>query len=133
MIALDTNILVRYFTQDDPKQAAIATQLIERQMISGGTCFISLLVLGELIWVLAGKFYGYNKPQLVHLLRQMTTKADLAIEHPEVVILAVEDFAEGTAQFQDYLIIRLAQSHQASVFYTFDKKAAHHSFAQIPV
>ena len=52
MIGLDTNVLVRYMAQDDPKQSAIATRLIEKELSPGEPGFISLMVLAELCWVL---------------------------------------------------------------------------------
>ena len=48
MIGLDTNVLVRYMAQDDPKQSAVATRLIEKELSSAEPGFISLVVLAEL-------------------------------------------------------------------------------------
>jgi predicted nucleic-acid-binding protein len=48
VIGLDTNVLVRYLTQDDDKQWKQAVEIIE----SGEQCFICNVVLCEVIWVL---------------------------------------------------------------------------------
>lgn len=45
MIAVDTNILVRLITQDDPQQAALAERLIQQATDEGEVCFISDVVL----------------------------------------------------------------------------------------
>ena len=47
MIGLDTNVLVRYLTQDDPEQAALATRVVERELTEDTPGFIGLVVLGR--------------------------------------------------------------------------------------
>ena len=56
MIGLDTNVVIRYLTQDDPKQATIATRLMEKTLSSGEPGFISLVVLAEVVWVLVSLY-----------------------------------------------------------------------------
>ncbi len=53
MIGLDANILVRYFTQDDPVQAALATEVIEQRLSADEPGFISTVAMAETVWVLA--------------------------------------------------------------------------------
>ena len=52
MIGLDTNVLVRYLTQDDAAQSALANQVIEEQLTPRNPGFISSIVLVEVVWVL---------------------------------------------------------------------------------
>ena len=47
MIGLDTNVLVRYMAQDDPIQAKIATDLIERRLTESDPGFISIVAMTE--------------------------------------------------------------------------------------
>ena len=56
MIGLDTNVLLRYLTQDDPKQAERANNLILSQCTLQEPGQISLVVLCELVWVLRGAY-----------------------------------------------------------------------------
>ena len=49
MIGLDTNVLVRYLTQDDPDQAALATRIVEKELTEDAPGFICLVVLIEKI------------------------------------------------------------------------------------
>ena len=49
MMGLDTNVLVRYLTQDDPEQSRIATREIETDNVS---FFITSIGMCELVWVL---------------------------------------------------------------------------------
>ncbi len=55
MIGLDTNVLVRYIMQDDPKQSAKATKIVEPQNGVGGG-YITLVSMVELVWVLGASF-----------------------------------------------------------------------------
>jgi predicted nucleic-acid-binding protein len=52
MIGLDTNVLVRYIMQDDVKQAAKATKLME-SLSAQAPGFITLVSVVELVWVLS--------------------------------------------------------------------------------
>lgn len=52
MIGLDTNVLVRYLTQDDPAQYAKATTCIDAAIDQGEQLLVNTAVLSELVWVL---------------------------------------------------------------------------------
>ena len=60
MIALDTNVLVRFLVEDDARQTAEAAALIKRVVDADGTLFVSDIVLCETVWVLAGAGEGYT-------------------------------------------------------------------------
>lgn len=63
MIGLDTNILVRYLTQDDPRQAREATDLIENRLSQEEPGFINVVVMVETAWVLE-RAYGLGSRDL---------------------------------------------------------------------
>jgi predicted nucleic-acid-binding protein len=52
MIGLDTNVLVRYLTQDDPIQSPKATAIIERHLTEQNPGFVSVVAMVETAWVL---------------------------------------------------------------------------------
>ena len=60
MVGIDTNVLVRYLTQDDPKQSAIATRYIEEGLSAENPGFVSTVTLCEIAWVLATS-YGADR------------------------------------------------------------------------
>jgi predicted nucleic-acid-binding protein len=64
MIGLDTNILVRYLTRDDEQQWQQAVTVIQQ----GQPCFITNIVLCELVWVLRGVNYGFRKDEIISVL-----------------------------------------------------------------
>jgi len=63
MIGLDTNVVVRYIMQDDPRQSALATRLVE--LLTAATPgYVPLVSVTELSWVLLSA-YGLERSQLV--------------------------------------------------------------------
>lgn len=65
MIAIDTNILVRYITQDDIEQAKTAESLLEQYNDKPQSIFINNIIICELVWVLE-RGYKYTHV-LTHL------------------------------------------------------------------
>ena len=75
MIGLDTNVLVRYLAQDDPKQALQATRLIEHELTAATPGFISLVVLAELCWVLT-RLYGASPDEIKQTVEDLLGTLD---------------------------------------------------------
>jgi predicted nucleic-acid-binding protein len=73
LIGLDTNVVIRYLTQDDPKQAAVATRLMEKKSLSADEPgFISLVVLAQVIWVLVS-LYSVDKGGVAEVVGGLLT------------------------------------------------------------
>ncbi len=123
MIALDTNVLVRYLVQDDPAQAKLATQFIEITCTDDEPCFIGQIVLCELAWVLEGN-YGQDRNQIDHVIEELLQVGQLEVQQPEVVWRALSDYKSSNADFPDHLLTRVNQSAGCTCTITFDKKAS---------
>ena len=78
MKGLDTNVLVRYLTQDHQKQAQLAAREIEGAAAKGEKLAIQPLVLCELVWVLESA-YDFHKPQIVAVLDSIMRTAQLRL------------------------------------------------------
>ena len=122
MIALDTNVLVRYFAQDDTRQSAAATRLIERTLGPANRGFISLVTLLETVWVMESR-YGANAEAISDILLDLLDTAALEVQDAVAVAQAVHRYAEGDVDLHDCLIVSLAAQRKARVV-TFDAKAA---------
>lgn len=129
MIAIDTNVLVRYIMQDDAAQAALATRLIEGQCDEKNPALINHLVLCETLWVLQ-RTYKYTCSECVPLLKQILITDCFEIPQSALVWKAIYDYDAGNADFSDYLISHTNQSLGANVTFTFDKKAAKHKHCE---
>lgn len=122
MIALDTNVLVRYTVGDDVRQAAAAAKVIESQCTADDPGFISLIVLCELVWVL-DRGYGYTKPSIAGTLRTILGSDDLMIEESDTAWQALNLYEQGKGDFADYLIGLVAKKAGSTTTFTFDRRA----------
>ena len=123
MIGLDTNVLVRYLTQDDPVQSAQANLFIEQQLSAADPGIIGHIVLCEVSWVLS-RAYAYTREQVAGALGAILTCREFQVESPDLGILALQDYRQGSADFSDYLLGRAHQRLGGRKTVTFDRKAA---------
>jgi len=121
MVALDTNVLVRYVIQDDKQQSQQVNHVIET-LTPDAQGFISCVVLCELIWVLESA-YQVNKTDCIAVLKRLCSIPVFDIERLHVVLRAVKYYEHGKADFSDYLIREIAEEEGYDTVLTFDKKA----------
>lgn len=125
MIGIDTNVLVRYLSQDDAKQAAIATRLIERDLSAAQPGFISLVVLVELCWVLK-RLYAATDAELVNTVEDLLGAAQFHVERREVVqaaALLMRNRKGSKAGLPDVLIAQIAKFEGCTHTVSFDRDA----------
>ena len=122
VIGLDTNVLVRYIMQDDVRQAALATKLIER-LNGDAPGYISIVTIVELCWVLESGF-ALSRPQIVSVYQRLMSVDAFKIDRVSVVAAAIRAYDEGKADFADYLIERLSVLAGCTQIVTFDRAAA---------
>ena len=122
MIGLDTNVIVRYIMQDDPKQARLASRLIE-ELTADVPGFIPLVVVIELVWVLSSSF-ELARAQITSALEILLQTKEIQVERAEVVWRALRIYREGSADFADCLIERSAVAAGCLRTMTFDRGAA---------
>jgi predicted nucleic-acid-binding protein len=123
MIGLDTNVLVRYFAQDDVEQARKATALME-SLSADRPGYVSQVALVELVWVL-GRCYGVGREQMEDILDAMIGTKELVVEEADTVRKALRVFAASAkADFADCLIGRSAYVAGCEYTATFDVAAA---------
>ena len=130
MIGLDTNVLIRYIVQDDPKQARLATRALESQCTSESPGRICGIVLCEVVWVLA-RGYGYDRQLVAAVIRRILSSPELLVEEDEAVWQALKLYEQGTADFSDYLLGLLNLRAGSSPTLTLDQKAAKESFFKL--
>jgi len=123
VIGIDTNVLVRYIAQDDPRQSQQATKLIEQACDSATPGFIGLVVLVELVWV-CESCYQATRGEVVEILRRILSIRQLVVQEAETVWKALRLFEVGKADFSDCLIERMGNAAGCSAMMTFDKAAA---------
>jgi predicted nucleic-acid-binding protein len=116
--AIDTNIIVRLLTDDDPKQAAAA-----KRIFAGRDLFIGITVMLETEWVLRSG-YGFSATQVADGLRKVGGLPGVTIEQAAEVAQALDWMAAGM-DFADAL--HMCRAAHCSSFLTFDRKLAKRS------
>ena len=122
MIALDTNVLVRFLVRDDEAQASAANMLLT-SLTAEEPGFVCREVVVELVWVLE-RAYGFPRDQIADVLEQLVSTEVLVIEAADDVAQAAFRYRAGGAGFSDLMILAAAERAQALPMYTFDQKAA---------
>lgn len=122
MTGLDTNVVVRYLTQDHPEQARRATRILEQQLTTEQPGFISLVAIVETVWVL-DRAYRHTGQQIAAALERMLQTDVLQIEHEQEVFTAMVALKEGLGSFADALIAALGAKAGCQHTLTFDQKA----------
>ena len=122
MIALDTNVLVRFLVRDDEEQASAANELLSSLTVDRPG-FVCREVVVELVWVLE-RAYGFPRDQIADVLEHLVSTEVLVIEAADDVAQAAFRYRAASAGFSDLMILAAAERAQALPMYTFDQKAA---------
>ena len=130
MTGLDTNVLVRYLTYDDPDQSKKASTIVEEAATKGEKLLVHPVVLCELVWVLETA-YDYGRSEVSTTLDRILRTAQFEIPDKETVLGAWADYRSGQGDFANYLIgranVRLGAIHTV----TFDKALKGHRQFQV--
>ncbi|HEX3653749.1 MAG TPA: type II toxin-antitoxin system VapC family toxin [Rhizomicrobium sp.] len=111
MLAVDTNIVIRYLTADDAAQAKRA-----RNLVDGNPVFLTTTVVLEAEWVL--RSYRLTREQIVVQLRGFIRLPTVTVEAPSRMARALA-LAEAGMDFADALHLTAAEDCEA--FITFDQ------------
>jgi len=122
MIGLDTNVLVRYVMQDDPKQSQKASRLIE-SLTAETPGFVPVVALVELVWILIS-CYGLTREEVSRALDGLLRAKEIVLERAEQVSQALRTFGTSSADFADCLIERTSAATGCGKTMTFDAGAA---------
>jgi len=122
MIGLDTNVLVRYLAQDDPRQSAKAREIFERQLSEENPGFISIPAMVETVWVL-DRAYGLSSGEIAAAVERILQTDVLVVEHEQIVFTAMIAMKERAGSFADAVIAELGAKAGCAYTLTFDEKA----------
>jgi predicted nucleic-acid-binding protein len=121
VIGLDTNVIVRHLTDDDPVHSPAAHGVFEG-LSPHEPGFIALIALVETSWVLR-RAYRYSQPEVHHALRGLLGAADLVVESGAKALDALTAAEEHGSDFADALIALTGLSHGCQHTLTFDRPA----------
>lgn len=117
MIAIDTNVLLRYLLWDNKEQSAKADRLINGPV----PVLITDVVLSETLWTLKGKKYKLDKAAMIEVVNALFEEANIRFEDGQTVWRALNDYRQAKpvkvggkkkeADFSDALIVNKAKFH----------------------
>jgi predicted nucleic-acid-binding protein len=140
MIAIDTNVLLRYLLSDDANQHRKAKALIDAQH----PVLITDVVLVEMVWTLSGKRYLLDKVAICQVVRGLVGDGAFRFESSQVVWSALMDYQESkpvrgkVLDFADALIVHKAHyvagedRQELNGVYSFDKAVEQLKGAKAP-
>ena len=135
MIAIDTNVLLRYLLNDDIEQSPKA-----KKIITGiDKILLTDIVIIETVWTLKGKKYKLDKEHIIETIYKLFEEPNIVFEDGQTIWRALGDYTNAQAvkvgnklkeaDFPDALIVNKAryvtkQKKQIlKCVYTFDKAA----------
>jgi predicted nucleic-acid-binding protein len=123
MIAIDTDILVRYLAQDDRAQAPLATALFEGRLSAAEPGFISMIVLCETIRVLE-RLYDRSRAEIAGIIEGLIESAQIVVDEADIVRDAL---AHPDVALTDAIVQAVARDRGCEQTLTFDR-----NFSRLP-
>ena len=130
MMALDTNVLVRFLVKDDDQQARLVYQLFKQTEVNQECLFVPLLVVLETIWVLQS-CYGVPDDDIAKALSQLLLMPVLKFEGQPIIQGFITSSHNAKCDLADLLIAHSAKMSNCQSIVTFDKKAARFEFFEL--
>jgi predicted nucleic-acid-binding protein len=122
MVGLDTNVLVRYFAQDDDLQSPKANRMMEA-LSDDEPGFISMVSMVELVWVMQS-VYQADRATITRILQTLLSVSTITIENTETVLKALRIYSNTQSDFADCLIVKSCEDAGCKTIMTFDVNAA---------
>jgi predicted nucleic-acid-binding protein len=119
VIAIDTNILLRFVVNDEPRQAERVARLFEDELSAQSPGFVSLIVVCEFVWALKRTF-AIERDVIAATLVELLRMSRLVVEHGEIV----EAATRGSGDIADLIIHSVGTRSGCTHTLTFDKKFA---------
>lgn len=122
MIGLDTNVLVRFITRDHPQQAESARMLFLQAEGRGERLRVSSIVLCELVWVLGGRTYGFDRHSIAAAIERLLEIPLFEVQERDLVRRALDAYRRNNGDFADYFIGEQNRAAGCSDTTTFDAR-----------
>lgn len=122
MIGVDTNVLLRFLVDDDPRQNRAAREMLSRRNAEDPV-FISAVTLGETVWVLT-KVLDYSMSQVCVMLRELLASDGVVMEHGDELGVLLGRNNVPKVEIADYLIAWSGVGAGCARTMTFDRRAA---------
>ena len=130
MMALDTNILIRFLVRDDELQADIVYRLFKKAEKEKSTFFVPLLVVLETIWVLES-VYKISRSDVIDSINNLVLMPILDFEAQSAIMSFISNARNNNTDLPDLLIAYSSKSSGCEYLLTFDKRATDHNLFKL--
>lgn len=123
MYFVDTNIFLRYLTNDDPSKAAKCRELLKQADAKRVELATNDAIIAEMVYVLSSKKqngYGLERGRIRELLYPLVLIRGLKLTNRKGVLRALDIFAETELDFEDALLIAYAETRKSRLVYSYD-------------
>jgi predicted nucleic-acid-binding protein len=122
VIGIDTNVLVRYFIEDDPAQSRL-TDSFFHSLSSADPGWVSQATILEFAWIMKS-VRRLDRKTIAIMMGKLTMLDSIVVERADIVDKALQRYRNGKAEFADCLIAASGRAAGCSKTVTFDKIAA---------
>ena len=120
-VVIDTNLLVRYLTDDEPQKAEAVDVLLNGAGKGEIKILIPSVVIAELVWVLES-FYKMTADDITELVEAILNTPGVDTQDRSIIKAALKLYRSKKIDLVDAWIIEFARARGAKRIYTFDKK-----------
>lgn len=119
---VDTNLFIRYFTQDDLAKQAACAELFDRAERGEVELVTSEAVIGEIVYVLSSpKLYHHSRDAIRDMIHIMISWGGLHIPDRRKYVRAANIYAEQNVDFTDALIVATMELEEITELVSYDK------------
>jgi len=118
---IDTDLLVRYLTEDDPSKVNEVRRLLLKAAEGAIRLVVPSVVIAELVWVLQS-FYKLERGEIVPLLNVILHTRGVEVSDKSIVSDAIAIYGNDTIDFMDAWIVAFAKAAEVRTIYTFNRK-----------
>jgi len=117
---VDTNIFLRFLTNDDPVRADACEELFTRAVTGKEKLFTSELVIAEIVWVLES-YYELDKNEIRVKIEKILNTKNLYCPNKEVILHALAAYDEKNIDYIDAYNAFLIKLAGITELYSYDK------------
>jgi uncharacterized protein len=118
---IDTNLFLRYLTNDIPEKADRVEDLLQQAALGEIVLVTTSLVIAEIVWTLTS-FYGLSREQIRDRVLAILNTPGLEVAESDLLIEAATNYAAKNVDFIDAYNAAWMVQQQLSTAYTFDRK-----------
>jgi len=117
---LDTNIFIRFLTDDVPDKADACEDIFKKAVEKQETLFTTDLVIAEIVWVLES-FYKLQKNEVQDKVEKILNTPNLTCPHKDLILSALILYSEKNIDYINAYNALILKEYGIEELYSYDK------------